>query len=115
VYMRMCVLIIKAHADGHCCEAIHLCAYVCAYDQGCMCIYVHVCRICSRLPGDAHMYVYECVSKVYAHCDCCEAMQACVRVCLGLCRAHAHTVIGARRCMHVSDCVLSFVQGACSL
>ena len=84
VYMRMFVLIIKAHANCHCCEAMHVCAYVCAYDQRCMCVYVHVCRICSRklLRGDARMYVYECVSKVYAHGDFGQAMMhvlLCVR------------------------------------
>jgi hypothetical protein len=53
--------------------------------------------------------------QVHAHCDCCQAMHACVGVCVLLCIRCMLTVIAARRCMHVWECVFCFVSGACSL
>ena len=75
--------------------------------------------------------------KALAHCDCCEAMHACVGVCDWDCAMHMHaviavrrymyvllcvlmktwcvlTVIAARRCMCVLACVFGLVQRACS-
>jgi hypothetical protein len=75
--------------------------------------------------------------KVHAHGDCCEAMHACVGVCVWACTRRMVTVIAARRCMrvwecvwawtrrmvtviaarrcmHVLECVFGLVQGACS-
>jgi hypothetical protein len=73
-----------AHAHGDWCEAMHWCA----------CLYV--------LMPEAH-----------AHGDCCEAMHACVGVCVLACTRRMATVIAARRCMHVLECVLGLVQGLC--
>ena len=58
----------------------------------------------------------ECLGlyKVHAHCDCCEAMHACVGVCAWACRKRMLTVIAARRCMHVLECVSGLVESACS-
>jgi len=53
--------------------------------------------------------------KVHAHSDCCEAMHACVGDCVWAYARRMLTVIGARRCMHVLECVFGLVQGACSL
>ncbi len=33
-------------------------------------------------------------------------------ICVGVC---VFTVVAARQCMHVSECVFGLVQGACSL
>jgi hypothetical protein len=51
--------------------------------------------------------------KVYVHCDCCEAMHACVGVCVLLCMRCMHTVFAARQCMRVWECVFGLVQGGC--
>ena len=45
--------------------------------------------------------------KAHAHCDWCEAMHACVGVSVFACTRRMLTVIAARRCMHVSECVFS--------
>jgi hypothetical protein len=54
------------------------------------------------------MRVFACVymRKEHAHGDCCEAMHACVGVCVLLCIRRMVTVIAARRCMRVLVCVL---------
>jgi hypothetical protein len=52
--------------------------------------------------------------KAHAHGDCCEAMHACVGVCVWACTRRMVTVIAARRCMRVCECVFGLVQGAWS-
>jgi hypothetical protein len=61
-----------------------------------------------HVPLVAHM------NKAHAHCDCCEAMHACVEVCVWDWSRRMLTVIAARRCMHVFLCVFGLVQGVCS-
>jgi len=61
--------------------------------------------------SDACPRVFVCVNDVYARCDCCEAMHACVGVCFRMQKAHAHG--DCCQAMHVS--VFGLVQGACSL
>jgi hypothetical protein len=53
----------------------------------------------------------ECLGlvKAHAHCDCCDAMHACVGVCVWACIRHMLTVTAATRCMHVSECVFGLV------
>ena len=59
-----------------------------------------------------------CLYKVHAHCDCCEAMHACVGVCVWDCTRRVLTDLFARPCMHVLErvcvgaCVL-YAQGDC--
>jgi len=72
----VCLGLYKAHAHCDCCEVMHVCA--------CLCALVH---------------------KVHAHCDRCEAMHACVGVYVWACARRMVTVIAARRCMHVWECV----------
>jgi hypothetical protein len=50
--------------------------------------------------------------KAHTHGDCCEAMHARVGVCVWACTRRMLTVIAARRCMHVWECVFGLVQGA---
>jgi hypothetical protein len=42
-----------------------------------------------------------CLYRAYAHCICCEAMHACVGVCVWACTRRMLTVIVVRQCMHV--------------
>ena len=84
----VCLGLFKAHAHSHSGQAIHVWE----------CVFGHVQDAC-------------------CHGDCCEAMHACVcgSMCLGLCNAHAVTLIAARRCMHVWECVFCFSRGVWSL
>ena len=43
--------------------------------------------------------------KAHTHGDCCEAMHACVGVCVWACTRRILTVIAAKQCMHVLLCV----------
>jgi len=52
--------------------------------------------------------------KAHAHCDCCEAMHACVFVRVWACTRRMLTVIAVRRYMHVFLCVFGLAQGVCS-
>jgi hypothetical protein len=52
--------------------------------------------------------------KAYAHGDCCEAMHACVGVCIWACTNRMVMVIAAKQCMHVCECVFGLVQGVCA-
>jgi hypothetical protein len=83
---------------------MHACEYVRAWT-------------CESLRGDACVCgsVYLCLYKVHAHCDCCKAMHACVGVCICACTRCMLTVIAARWCMRVWECVFGLVQSACSL
>ena len=80
------MLLRAAYAQSDCCEAMHAGAFVCVLKD-----------------------------KAHAYGDCCEAMHACVGVCVFACTRRMVTVIAARRCMHVWECVFGLVQGACSL
>ncbi len=70
-----------AHGDCDCCESMHACA--------CLCVVVH---------------------KGHCHCDCCEAMHACVHACVYVCTRRMLTLIAARRCIHVWECVFGLVK-----
>ena len=85
----------RAHAHGDCCEAMHACiCLVCSYAQG-----AFAARRCMRVPLVAHM------NKAHGHSDCCEAMHACVGVCVWAWSRRMLTVIAARRCMRLWECV----------
>ena len=47
--------------------------------------------------------------KAYAHGDWCEAMHGCVGVSVFACTRRMVTVIAARRCMDVWECVFGLV------
>jgi hypothetical protein len=61
----------------------------------------HVCKsgLCVCPAGPANVCLG--LDKAHGHCDCCEAVHACV----GVCRWRTVTVIAAGRCMHVLECV----------
>jgi hypothetical protein len=50
--------------------------------------------------------VYLGLYKAHAQGDCCEAMHACVGVCIWACTRRMLRVIAARRCMRELVCVL---------
>jgi hypothetical protein len=46
------------------------------------------------------------VHKAHGHCDCSEAMHACVRVCVWACARCMLTVLFGRPCTYESECVV---------
>jgi hypothetical protein len=62
-----------------------------------------------------HRSVCSGLYQAHAHCECCEAMHACIGVCVQACIRRMLTVNAARRCMHALECVFGLVQGAWSL
>jgi hypothetical protein len=52
-----------------------------------------------------------CLYKAPAHCVCCEAMHACVGVCVWVCTRRMLTFLAARRCMPcVGVCVWAYAR-----
>jgi hypothetical protein len=70
--------------------------------QGCACM----CECVNKVYALCQMY------KAYAHGDCCEAMHACVGVCVWACTRRMVTVIAARRCMHMWEFLCFCMQQA---
>ena len=101
MHVQACLSLVKAHAHCDCCEAMHACAcFVCGTNK----VYAH-CDCCEATHACACLCVL--VHKAHGHCDCCEAMHACVGVCVLLFTRRMVTVISARRCMRVLECVFA--------
>jgi hypothetical protein len=62
------------------------------------------------------MHVWECVFGLAVQVgDFCEPVYACVGVCVWAYTRRMLSVIAARRCMRVWECVSGLLQGACSV
>jgi hypothetical protein len=109
VHVRICMH--KAYSHGDCCEAMHVCACLCVYEQDvcsrqllqgdtCMCMCVDMNK--AYVPCDCceAVHVRICMHKVYSHGDCCEAMHVCACLCVHMNEAYAHgDCCKAMRCM----------------
>ena len=85
MYVLVCMHTNKAYTHFHSCKAMHV---VCIFgDMNKVCVWQGDTCICAR--------VY--MSKVYA--DCCEAMHACVGVCVSAYTRRMINVIAVRQCM----------------
>ncbi len=93
------------HSDS--CEVMHA---ACVWE----CEFWFVQGTCSlqSLRGHVCMCLFVCsYAKVYAYCDCCEAMYACVGVCVGAWTRCILTLIGVKGCTRVLVCALLYTRG----